>query len=284
MEKATNVNLSLWNRRKTTDPRYTSEMKIGGEVLTSVDAQWLIEQATEEWGPYGISWGLRDIEKQVIRGPLPGLGDKSSPPDVPLVYVGTAKFYYPHAGTGKIANGEYLPDEVTFEIGADVPVYVYRKSMQTYVLNDDAIKKLETTMLKKALSKLGFSADAYLGMFEDEGYSSVASDAIMQKDPERVGLMEEFEALYNKAMELNKVKYNENDKASKLHKISFLPKDRMVSYIEVLKDAIRVMEDEAKSTKSTKAKEGPASPKPKEAKEDKPAAPSPIPPKKGGKA
>jgi hypothetical protein len=132
-------NLELWSKVEKTNPEYTKKANVKGNLLTSIAPQYQIKQATEQFGVYGIGWGFRSMEF-----------------DYTLANIGMATFkavfYFP--------NGE-------FEIVNSVQLY--KDGAQTKI-DDDFAKKVETDTLTKALSKLGFNADIFLGKFDDIKY------------------------------------------------------------------------------------------------------------------
>ena len=134
-----NKNLELWGKVEKTNPNYTKKANVKGNQITSIAPQFQIMNATEQFGPYGISWGFKDMEIDYTLSPLG-------------VVTFKATFYFP--------NGEF---ETINSIS------LWRDNAQTK-LDDNFAKKLETDTLTKALSKLGFNADIFLGKFDDQRY------------------------------------------------------------------------------------------------------------------
>lgn len=132
-------NLELWNRVEKTDPDYTKPLEGVGFKATSIAPQHQIKQATIQWGVYGSKWGFKSMEF-----------------DYSLAIYGLlnfkAVFYFP--------EGEFeIVNSVSF----------YKDNAQTKI-NDNFAKIVETDTLTKALSKLGFNADIFLGKFDDPKY------------------------------------------------------------------------------------------------------------------
>lgn len=140
-------NLGLWNRHDVTDPSYTKKVTFGRNY-TAIDPQYQIYNATVEWGPYGSAWGIKDINYGII----------SNVEGVPYVQTIEAIFYYP--------DGEFpISSDIMFFEGKDKNIV------------KDQRKKLLTDITTKALSKLGFNADIFLGFFDDSKYvQSVKQD------------------------------------------------------------------------------------------------------------
>jgi len=141
---AKHENLDLWNRVCTTDPKMTKEVSFGRK-FTAIDPQYQIKNATAEWGAYGSKWGLKDIERNFDL-----IDEKGN-----TILLMIAKFYYP--------NGE-------FELSTSAKMFPGK----TPKFDEDIFKKTETDLLTKALSKLGFNADVFMGKFDDNRYVAEA--------------------------------------------------------------------------------------------------------------
>lgn len=149
-----NKNISLWESVEATDPRYTNNVELGGHKYTAVDAYYRFKRATEKFGVFGIGWGVKNecYDYKSVEG----------------LCIYTADMYINlDSATG------------LFPIRSAIPIYekkrVYVNKQwdgKTYemVADDDFIKKVVTDAITKGLSMLGFSADVFLGMFEDNKY------------------------------------------------------------------------------------------------------------------
>lgn len=132
-------NLDLWELVQKTDPKHTKKANVKGNKITSIKPQYQIYNATNQWGPYGGKWGFKNIQ----------LGYDLK--DVGLITF-KAVFYYP--------DGEFeIINTISF----------WRDGAQTKI-DDEFAKKVETDSLTKALSKLGFNADVFMGRFDDIRY------------------------------------------------------------------------------------------------------------------
>ena len=132
-------NLKLWNEVEKTDPKFTKQYKgKGGFQGTAICSQWQIYKATELWGPIGKEWGPTSEDFQVV------LEGKES------VLLYSAILKHP---------------EGSFPISSSIDFY----SGKGYKDND-VVKKITTDALTKGLSKLGFSADVFMGKFDDNKY------------------------------------------------------------------------------------------------------------------
>lgn len=138
-------NLRLWKSVDKTPPNMTKLVSYGKRKYTTIDPQWQLRVATALWGPYGDRWGMRNLEYRFI-----DIHDRDEKRTfMTSSVVLKAEFFYP-------VNGK----EVSFEILND----------DKWTSGDDTLKKLITNTRSKALSMLGFSADVFLGKFDDAKY------------------------------------------------------------------------------------------------------------------
>jgi len=132
-------NLKLWKSVEKTNPAHTKQANVRGNKITAIAPQYQIMQATEQFGPYGRKWGFKTVS---IDSALMSVG----------LVTFKGLFFYP--------DGEF---EILSSIG------IYRDNAQTKI-DDDFGKKVETDALTKALSKLGFNADVFMGLYDDNRY------------------------------------------------------------------------------------------------------------------
>ena len=130
--------MTLWDQVSVTDPATTKRVNQRGG-FTAIDAQAQLKKATEVFGPYGFSWGLRDLCFDNV------YGSDGTIVEITLL----AEFYYPHG------------DEVgTFPLSNEIK----------YRPGDECRKKLVTDLRSKCLSTLGFNSDVFEGKFDDNRY------------------------------------------------------------------------------------------------------------------
>jgi len=130
--------LKLWNTVETTDPKYTKKVNQRGG-FTAIAAQSQIKKATEVFGPAGIGWGVKNEEFTNIEGTT-------------LVLYTSTLWYVFNSETGE------FPIHSSIKYGANGRY------------DDDFAKKVATDALTKGLSKLGFNADVFMGLFDDNKY------------------------------------------------------------------------------------------------------------------
>lgn len=150
-----NNNLELWRKVEKTNPSYTKQANVKGNKITSIAPQFQIMNVTEQFGSYGKTWGFKDINLDYSLVNVVGL------------VVFKATFFYP--------NGE-------FPIINSISLYM--DNARTKV-DDNFAKKVETDALTKAVSKLGFNADIFLGKFDDLRYLEDVKKEFGKADQER---------------------------------------------------------------------------------------------------
>ena len=156
----TNSNLNFWLSVEKTDPKYTKKASVGGRSLTAINAQQQIKNATEKWGMYGSTWGLKDVKVEYMKDLC----------NNQILAVAQGIFWYP--------NG-------FFDIGSSILVQAWFGTAKYNKVDDDFLKKLETDMTTKSLSKLGFNADVFLGKYDDNKYIAAMEKEFSQTQPEQ---------------------------------------------------------------------------------------------------
>ncbi len=169
-------NLELWNSVEKTNPKYTKKAKVGGNNITSISPQFQILNATDKFGSYGVTWGFKNINidysitnTPIIKHVQDWDTKKTEVINTILGLVGfKATFFFP--------GGE-------FEITNSIKIFTDNKHSK---IDDNYAKKLETDALTKALSKLGFNADIFLGKFDDVRYFNEVTEEFKQKEAQSI--------------------------------------------------------------------------------------------------
>ena len=133
-------NLELWNKVEKTNPKYTKKANVKGNNITAIAPQYQIKNVTEQFGSYGKTWGFKRLDF-----------DYTLTESLGLVIL-HAVFYYPD-GEFPIKNAQSI----------------FMDNARTKI-DDNFAKKIETDTLTKAISKLGFNADIFMGLFDDVKY------------------------------------------------------------------------------------------------------------------
>jgi hypothetical protein len=145
-------NLKLWDAVEKTNPNHTKKANVRGNNITAIAPQRQVKNATEQFGVYGQSWGFKSISFDYAMLELTGI----------IVFHGV--FYFP--------KGE-------FPISASISAYRDNARLKP---DADFAKKVETDALTKALSKLGFNADVFMGLYDDHKYVQMMQDEFKEKE------------------------------------------------------------------------------------------------------
>jgi len=144
-------NLELWNKVERTNPKYTKKANVKGNNITAIAPQYQIKNVTEQFGSYGKTWGFKSLDFDYTLVDSLGL------------VVLHAVFYYPE-GEFPIKNAQNI----------------FIDNAKTKI-DDNFAKKLETDTLTKAISKLGFNADIFMGLFDDVKYLAEVTKEFAEK-------------------------------------------------------------------------------------------------------
>ena len=128
--------MHLWNAVSETDPNYTKHVGQRGG-FTAISANYQIMQATKQFGPLGMGWGYVTGEPIFHET---------------LLFVPVTLWHGDRANTfGPMLGCEEWKDK-------------------NGRVDSDASKKATTDAITKLLSQLGFSADVFLGRYDDQKY------------------------------------------------------------------------------------------------------------------
>lgn len=152
MDRQAAANMRVWNAVCRTDPKHTKRVNQRGG-FTAIDAQYQIMEATRLFGPLGEGWGYTVGEYQ-IHGPLIVV-------PVTLWHSGDRnKSFGPILGCAEIAGQRH---------------------------DRDAPKKAVTDAITKGLSQLGFNADVFLGLYDDNKYVAEVTAEFAANDSPKTG-------------------------------------------------------------------------------------------------
>lgn len=142
-----NQNMAIWDAVSKTDPDFTKKVTQRGG-FTSVNANYQIKMATEQFGPLGVGWG--------------------------------------YAAGEPIFNGSFIMIPVTLWHGDRSNTFGPTFGCCEMLGNrpdSDAPKKAGTDALTKLLSQLGFNADIFLGQYDDNKYVQSLIDEKKKANP-----------------------------------------------------------------------------------------------------
>ena len=151
-------NLELWSSVEKTDPKHTKQANVRGNKITAIAPQRQIKNATEKFGPYGKGWGFKSVELDFSMVPVNDV----------IIFKG--QFFFP--------GGE-------FPVLSSIAAYMDKAKKMP---DQDFAKKVETDALTKALSKLGFNADVFMGMYDDHKYVQMMNEEFNKPQPDDIAL------------------------------------------------------------------------------------------------
>ena len=180
-----NKNLSIWEKVQKTNPKHTKQANVGGRTITSINPTFQIKQATEIFGSYGYGFGLENTNFEYKE-----LGTTT-------LLVLHCDFFY------KVDDTKH-----SFPLsGAIKMAYVSGKGRE--IIDDDAHKKIETDLTTKALSKLGFSSDIFMGKYDDVKYMNDIIKEFQEEESKEVKTLianckkvDDLKAIYNNNVDL----------------------------------------------------------------------------------
>lgn len=146
-----NKNYSLWNKVCTSKSKYLKSVKKGAYEFTAIQAQSQIMDATGLWGPMGLNWGIHDVKE------MPS-------PEWSVTYLITLFYKDPNN-----------PESIGYvkHIGSAQWEMDTRSGVKKV---SDAPKMALTDGITKCLSQLGFNADVYLNLWDDNKYVREVKD------------------------------------------------------------------------------------------------------------
>jgi len=180
--------MEIWNLVDKTDPAYTKRVNQRGG-FTAIDAMYQTKKATEIFGMYGKGWGLSKTSFNFSMMESTGM------------VIHEATFFY-------------TKDDKRYEF----PIHNAIKPIMGSKVDEDWPKKVETNTISKALSRLGFCADVFMGDFDDQDYiqeriNEEAMEKAEDKDAEALKQAQEYDkwfsdhiALIRNAVSLNELK------------------------------------------------------------------------------
>lgn len=173
-------NLAIWSQVEKTDLSYAKKVNQRGGY-TAISPQYQLKQATKVFGSYGKGFGLSESDFDMSL--FESLG----------VVMHKAKFFY-------VTGGERVEFPISNAIQATTGAGDKKR------VDVDFAKKVETNTVSKALSKLGFNADVFMGMFEDNQYmqelnNELAIQKAEDKEQEAVKQAREYDEWKLKELE-----------------------------------------------------------------------------------
>lgn len=152
-------NLRIWSQVDTTDTKYTKKADVNGQKITSLNGTAMIMEATRLFGPAGIGFGWKVLEERFDDGMEIFVGEAEKRLSLGWTKNHTVRILFWFMLDGQRGEIEGY--------GCTNAVYKSKYGMST---DGEAPKKSLTDAIKKCLSALGFSADVFLGLHDDQNY------------------------------------------------------------------------------------------------------------------
>jgi len=166
---------SIWSAVEKTDVSATKKVPGGGRKVTSINAIYMVKRATETFGPVGIGWGYEIVEERFDAG-SPIYNDASEIVGTSTNHTIRLRLWFKDPESGEKGTVEHFGHTK----------YMYGTSRGVFV-DEEAPKKSLTDAVKKCLSMLGFSADVFLGQFDDDHYvDALAADEAISKAENKI--------------------------------------------------------------------------------------------------
>lgn len=165
-------NMRIWEQAKKTDENFTKENRAAQGGSTSINTTYMFRRATEIFGPVGMGWGYEIFKDEITDGATKRYGPESEPLTMTeKIHTLGIKFWYMQGDK----RGEL------YQYGHTDFVQMTRNGPRT---ESEPQKKSLSDAIKKSLSMLGFSADIFTGLFDDQSYRAEAARDIQAEAAE----------------------------------------------------------------------------------------------------
>lgn len=150
----------LWDSVKVTNPNAVKPITGKPYKGNSPKPYWLIERATEVFGPVGIGWGVTVKSERFERMS-----------DTDVLHVAVVSVWY-------VLDG--VRSETFDQMGGTKAAYMSKNGQ---IVDEDAGKKSVTDGMVKCMSMMGFCADIFSGLWDDSKYVDWAAEQYAEKPP-----------------------------------------------------------------------------------------------------
>ena len=151
-------NMKLWQSVCVTDPKAVKPITGKQYKGNSPKPYWVIQRATEVFGPCGLGWGVQILSERFER-----FGDEA-------LHIAHVKVWYMQDGT----RGEIE------QMGQTRAAYI--SAAGKHIVDEDAPKKSATDGMVKCLSMLGFAGDIFSGQWDDSKYVAWAAEETARRE------------------------------------------------------------------------------------------------------
>lgn len=151
-------NMELWRSVCVTDPRAVKPITGKQYKGNSPKPYWVIQRATEVFGPCGLGWGVQILSERFER-----FGDEA-------LHIAHVKVWY-------LKDGKRCEIE---QMGQTRAAYI--SAAGKHIVDEDAPKKSATDGMVKCLSMLGFAGDIFSGQWDDSKYVQWAAEETKRRE------------------------------------------------------------------------------------------------------
>jgi len=150
--------MKLWRSVCVTDPSAVKPITGKQYKGNSPRPYWVIQRATETFGPCGIGWGIEVVSERFER-----FGDEA-------LHIALVRVWYQ-------MDGKRGAIEQMGQTRA-----AYTSAAKKYIVDEDAPKKSVTDGMVKCLSMLGFAGDIFSGRWDDSKYVEWAAQETARRE------------------------------------------------------------------------------------------------------
>lgn len=151
-------NMKLWQSVCVTDPKAVKPITGKQYKGNSPKPYWVIQRATEVFGPCGLGWGVQILSERFER-----FGDEA-------LHIAHVMVWY-------MRDGKRCEIEQMGQTRA-----AYNSAAGKYIVDEDAPKKSATDGMVKCLSMLGFAGDIFSGQWDDSKYVAWAAEETRRRE------------------------------------------------------------------------------------------------------
>lgn len=152
-------NKALWQSVCVTAPHAVKPITGKQYKGNSPKPYWIIERATDTFGPCGIGWGLEVVNERFER-----FGEIES------LHIALVRVWYIHEG--KRGTIEQMGQTRAS----------YQSAGGKFIVDEDAPKKSVTDGMVKCLSMIGFAGDIFSGQWDDSKYVEWAAEETAKRE------------------------------------------------------------------------------------------------------
>ena len=152
-------NMKLWQSVCVTDPKAVKPITGKQYKGSSPNPYWIIQRATETFGPCGQGWGVQVLDERFER-----FGEHEA------LHVAKVRVWY-------MRDNQRCEIEQMGQTRA-----AYMSAAGKHIVDEDAPKKSVTDGMVKCLSMLGFAGDIFSGQWDDSKYVAWASEETRRRE------------------------------------------------------------------------------------------------------